>query len=175
MSKVIVRGFECDIMIQEITKAQFQQLLKTGRQSPAWATLEEDIMSQTLLYGFTFDIQSINFDVQVNGKDRTDLAIDALSKTPAPVVRHQVQEPKGYYIVRDTWTSEAFWGLEIPGRFSPNKLQFLVGEVAVPDGTFRCLVGVGYDGVELQRDSQAHSSDDIYLVGPDGARLPMPV
>lgn len=174
MSKVIVRGFECDVMIQEITKTQFHQIQKSGRNSPAWAALEDDLMSQTLLYGFTFDIQSINFEVQVNGKDRTDIAIDTLSKTPEPVVRHALPDTKGYYVVRDTWTPEAYWGLEIKGRFSPDKLQFLVGEVAVPDGTFRCLVGVGYDGVELDRDSQVQSSDDIYLVGPDGQRIPIP-
>jgi hypothetical protein len=174
MSKVIVRGFECDVMIQEITKSQFNQIQKNGRNSAAWAALEEDLMSQTLLYGFTFDIQSINFEVQVNGKDRTDLAIETLSKTPEPVVRHTMPDTKGYYLVRDTWTADAYWGLEIQGRFAPGKLQFLVGEVAVPDGTFRCLVGVGYDGVELDRDSQVQSSDDIYLVGPDGNRIPIP-
>ena len=139
MSKVIVKGFECDVMIMEITKAQYNQIAKDGRKSKAWAALEEDLLSQTLLYGFTFDIQSINFEVQVDGKDRTDLAVESLSKCPDPAVRHAVSNPKGYYLVRDTWTPEAYWGLDVKGRFSPEKLQFLTGEVAVLDGSF--LVG----------------------------------
>lgn len=174
MSKVIVKGFECDVMIMEITKAQYEQIKKDGRESKAWASLEEDIMSQTLLYGFTFDIQTINFQVQVNGKDRTDLAIQSLSKCPAPAVRHAVKNPKGYYLVRDTWTPEAFWGLEIKGRFGADKLQFLVGEVAVPDGSFRCLVGVGYNGVELNREPPTQYTDDLYVVGPDQVRVAIP-
>jgi hypothetical protein len=174
MSKIIVRGFECDVMIQEVTKTQFQQIQKSGRDSKAWQALEEDLMTQTLLYGFTFDIQTINFEVQVDGEDRTDLAVKTLSEAPEPAVRYQVANPKGYYLVRDTWTSEAFWGLDTKGRFRPDLLQFLVGEVAVPDGSYRCLVGVGYDGVELNRDSNVQSSDDVYLVGPDHARIPIP-
>ncbi|WVN41355.1 hypothetical protein AOB54_07685 [beta proteobacterium MWH-UniP1] len=175
MSKVIVKGFECDIMIMEITKAQYNQIKKDGRHSKAWASLEEDLMSQTLLYGFTFDVDALNFQVQVNGKDRTDLAIQILGKCPAPVVRHAVSNPKGYYLVRDTWTPEAFWGLDIKGRFSPEKLQFLTGEVAVPDGSFRCLVGVGYNGVELNREPPSQYTDDLYLVGPDHVRVPVSV
>lgn len=175
MSKIIVRGFECDVMIMEITKAQYTQIKKHGRNSKAWPELEDDVMAQTLLYGFTFDVEAINFQVQVNGKDRTDLAIAALGKCPAPVVRHTVSNPKGYYLVRDTWTPEAYWGLDIKGRFSPEKLQFLTGEVAVPDGSFRCLVGVGYNGVELNREPPSQYTDDLYLVGPDQVRVPIPV
>ena len=175
MSKVIVKGFECDIMIMEITKTQFNQIAKYGRHCKAWSLLEEDLMSQTLLYGFTFDIESINFEVKVNGKDQSALAFKTLSKCPAPVVRHAVSNPKGYYLVRDTWTPEAFWGLDIKGRFSPEKLQFLTGEVAVPDGSFRCLVGVGYNGVELNREPPSQYTDDLYLVGPDQVRVPIPV
>ncbi len=174
MSKVIVKGFECDVMILEITKAQYSQIVKNGRESKAWASLEDDLMSQTLLYGFTFDIQSINFEVQVDGKDRTDLAVQSLSKCPEPAVRHAVSNPKCYYLVRDTWTPQAYWGLDVKGRFSPEKLQFLTGEVAVPDGSFRCLVGVGYDGVELNREPPTQFTDDVYLVGPDQVRIAIP-
>lgn len=174
MSKVIVKGFECDVMIMEITKAQCNQIAKDGRKSKAWAALEEDLLSQTLLHGFTFDIQSINFEVQVDGKDRTDLAVESLSKCPDPAVRHAVSNPKGYYLVRDTWTPEAYWGLDVKGRFSPEKLQFLTGEVAVPDGSFRCLVGVGYDGVELNREPPTQYTDDLYLVGPGQVRIAIP-
>ncbi len=174
MSKVIVKGFECDVMVMEITKVQFNQIAKNGRNCKAWQALEEDLLSQTLLYGFTFDVETINFQVQANGKDRSDLAMTALGQCPAPVVRHAVANPKGYYLVRDTWTPEAFWGLEFTGRFDPEKLQFLVGEVAVPDSTFRCLVGVGYNGVELNRMAPTQFTDDIYLVGPDRVRRPVP-
>lgn len=173
MSRVSITGYECDVMVMEITKPQFNQISKNGRSSKAWESLEESLMSQTLLYGFTFDIEVINFQVQADGQDCSELAMAVFSKPPAPVVRHTIANSKGYYLVRDTWTPEACWALDFKGRFEAQKLQFLVGEVAVPDGTFRRLTAMGYNGVELPRLAPARFTDDIYLVGPDKVRRPI--
>jgi len=175
MSLISATGFECDVMVLEITKTQFNQLAKSGRNCKAWEDLHDDLMNQTLLYGFTFDVQSINFVVHVGGKNRTDLALSALGNIPAAsVVRQPVSNPKGYHLVRDTWTTDAVWGLETNGRFNAKKLEFQVDEIAIPDGSYRSLVGIRYDGIEMARNPDRHYRDDVYLVGPDGARIVLP-
>lgn len=172
MSKITATGFECDVMVLEITKTQFSQLAKSGRNCKAWENLHDDLMNQALLYGFTFDVQSINFEVHVGGKNRTGLAVTALSQIPAAsIVRQSVSSPKGHYLVRDTWTTDARWSLETKERFNPKKLEFQVDEIAIPDGSYRSLVGISYDGVEMERNPECNFRDDVYLVGPDGARI----
>lgn len=175
MSEIIATGFECDVMYLEITKTQFNQIAKSGRHCKAWQGLQENLMNQTLLYGFTFDIQSINFEVNVSGKNRTDLAVAALGRIlVSSIVRQPIPNPNGHYLVRDTWTPGAIWLHDTKGRFSAAKLEFQVDEIAIPDGSYRSLVGISYDGVELDRNPECVFRDDVYLVGPDQVRMVIP-
>lgn len=175
MSKtvIITEGHMYETMFIELTKEQFDDISKNGKEADSWAEVEEEIYGDSRINGYTFDKERVNFTVDVNGEDHIDLAMAFLeeAKKSMPYIESLPKKKGARYLVFEKWCRGGFRRLEIDDDFDPAELGFSIDGLEMPDGTYRAVIEVNYRGDYLDFESSWTKDSDLYLVNPDKKRV----
>ena len=172
-TKLITEGHMYETMFVELTKEQFDDIAKNGQEADSWSEVEDEIYGDSLINGYTFDKEQVNFTVDVNGEDRKDLAMVFLeeAKKSMPYIDELPADQNSHYLVFEKWCRGGFCRLEINDDFDPAELDFSIEALEMPDGTYRAVIDVTYGGEYLEFESSWTTDEDLYLVGPDKKRV----
>ena len=160
-------------MFIELTQEQFEDLAENGEDADDWGELEEEICDDSLINGYSFELDRVNFSVSVGSTDRTDLAIKFLAETMQSVSESDVSSEgfDSHYLVFEKRSGSGVQTIEIDADFDPVLLDFMIDELEMPDGSFRKVINVTYDGDDFEFQSSWTKSEHMYLVGPDKKRV----
>ena len=182
---IFISGDMYECMYLTITESQFNELASIGKDeneeglvlddSEAWCELEDEIMGDSVINGFTFNDSYANFIVTVGSEEQPAL-IGNFIRSNAPLfsnasVKSPITQPKSFYLILEKWSKRGVKSVTIQSAFDRDSLSLSVDDCVLPTGEQRLVADLcyGYDDFEFSWSQT--SNEELYVYCSDGVRI----
>lgn len=172
---ISVDGDIYEMNMIQITTDQFKVLTEgKGRDSDVWYELEEELMSDALINGFTYSEDGPNFSIFVDGNEQPgikNIPVDANveGSKSSPITQLDTKE-NIYYLIVEKYSKRARFHLEIEDEFNPANLRLIVDNQELPDGSIQSVVSPYYDDLEFEFDESWPGCEELYILTSENER-----
>jgi len=175
MQTIVVEGDLYEMNMVQITENQFKVLTAgVGRDADFWEELEEELMSDALISGFTYSEEGPNFRVYVNGQeypDINDISVSTYVEGQENVLGSQAKQmEKTYHLIVEKFSKRAQIHLEIEGEFYSEKLGVAVDTQELPDGSIQSVLSPYYMDLDFEFDESWTGCEEIYILTSESER-----
>ena len=160
----------------QITENQFKILNKDEDDNDIRYELEEELMGDSLINGFSYSEDGPDFDIYLDDNEEPIETGGILIDTSPEGIEYSVgiktkPKKKTYWMIGDSYSSNAEFYLKINGEFNLEKLTLSFDYCRLPDGSVRSVVTPHYDHQCFDIDGSYMSDNDIYILTSEGERF----
>lgn len=182
---IFISGDMYECMYLTITESQFNELATIGKDeneeglvlddSEAWSELEDDIMGDSVINGFTFNNSYANFIVTVGSEEQPAL-IGNFIRSNAPLfsnagVKSLTTQPKSFYLILEKWSKRGVKSVTIESAFDQDSLSLSVDDCVLPTGEQRLVADLSYGNDDFEFSWSQTSNEELYVYCSDGVRI----
>ncbi len=172
-----INGEMYEMNMIKVSEETIEQLIKArDSEDDFWESLEEvhdEIMGDSLINGFTFTNDHVNFKIYVDGESHPELGktfIKSLKDTDSISVR--VGDNTAHYLVYEQWSSNGSVSLSLDeDDFDWDNLDLSIEAESLPDGVLRRVVDPYYDGEDFEFEGNTTKKTHLYVIKSDGSRI----
>ena len=174
---ISVEGDLYEMNMVQITEDQFKELTEgAGRESNFWNTLEEELLGDSLINGFTYSEDGPNFRVYVDDQEYPgviDIPVsDSVQGQDSPPRSQAKPSDKTYHLVVEKFAMKAQLQLDIKEEFDPARLEVVVDNQEFPDGSIQSVLSLFYGAQDFDFSFEKSwtGCDEIYIITSDGEK-----
>ena len=173
---IFIRGTVEELNMLQITENQFKILNKDEDDNDIRYELEEELMGDSLINGFSYSEDGPDFDIYLDDNEEPIETGGILIDTSPEGIEYSVgiktkPKKKTYWMIGDSYSSNAEFYLKINGEFNLEKLTLSFDYCRLPDGSVRSVVTPHYDNQHFDIDGSYMSDNDIYILTSEGERF----
>ena len=173
---IFIRGTVEELNMLQITENQFKILNKDEDDNDIRYELEEELMGDSLINGFSYSEDGPDFDIYLDDNEEPIETGGILIDTSPEGIEYSVciktkPKKKTYWMIGDSYSSNAEFYLKINGEFNLEKLTLSFDYCRLPDGSVRSVVTPHYDHQCFDIDGSYMSDNDIYILTSEGERF----
>lgn len=174
---ILISGEMYEMNMIKVSEETIEQLIKArDGEDDLWDELEEvhdEIMGDSLINGFTFNNDHVNFKIYVDGEPYPELGktfIKSLKDIDSISVR--VGANTAHYLVYEQWSINGSISLSLDeDDFDLDNLDLSIETESLPDGALRRVVDPYYDGEDFEFNGNTTKETHLYVVKSDGSRI----
>jgi hypothetical protein len=174
---ILISGEMYEMNMIEVSEETIEQMVKAREsEDDFWDDLEEvheDIMGDSLINGFTFNNDHVNFKVYVDGESHPELGktfIKSLKDTDS--ILGNVKPNTVHYLVYEQWSINGSISLSLDeDDFDLDNLELSIETELLPDGTVRMVVDPYYDSEDFEFEGNTTKKYCLYVIKSDGSRI----
>ena len=174
---ILISGEMYEMNIIKVSEETIDQLIKAkDREEDLWEDLDEiydEIMGDSLINGFTFNNDHVNFKIYVDGEPQPELSntfIKSLKDTDS--ISRNVMASTAHYLVYEQWSINGSVRLSLDeDDFDLDNLDLSIEIESLPDGVVRRVVDPYYDGEDFEFDGNTTKETRLYVIKSDGSRI----
>ena len=160
----------------QITENQFKILNKDEDDNDIRYELEEELMGDSLINGFSYSEDGPDFDIYLDDNEEPIETGGILIDTSPEGIEYSVgiktkPKKKTYWMIGDSYSRKAEFYLKINDEFNLEKLTLSFDYCRLPDGSVRSVVTPHYDHQCFDIDGSYMSDNDIYILTSEGERF----
>ena len=174
---ISVEGDLYEMNMVQITEDQFKELTEgAGRESNFWNALEEELLGDALINGFTYSEDGPNFRIYVDDQEYLgviDIPIsDSVQGQDNPSRSQARPSDKTYHLVVEKFAMKAQLQLDTKEEFDPARLEVVVDNQEFPDGSIQSVLSLFYGAQDFDFSFEKSwaGCDEIYIITSDGER-----
>jgi hypothetical protein len=175
--KILICGEMYEMNMITVSEETIEQLIKArDSEEDLWDDLEEvhdEIMGDSLINGFTFNNDHVNFKIYVDGESQPELGktfIKSLKDTIS--TSSDVTSNTAHYLVYEQWSINGSVSLSLDeDDFDLDNLDLSIETESLPDGTVRRVVDPYYDGEDFEFEGNTTKEAHLYVIKSDGSRI----
>jgi hypothetical protein len=184
-TEISISGDMYECMFLNISKDQFKELASIGNSdgdddllledSEAWMELEDEIMGDSKINGFTFDGSGANFNVTVGSEQQIKFVEDFI-KENSPILNespsvNSKSKTKSYYLIFEKWSKRGQKSVTIKSKFDASQLNLNIDDCVLPTGKNRVVADLSYGVEDLNFDQSFTTNEELYVYCSDGQRV----
>ena len=184
-TEISISGDMYECMFLNISKDQFEELASIGDadgdddlildDSEAWMELEDEIMGDSKINGFTFDGSGANFNVTVGSEQQIKFVEDFI-KENSPILNespsvNSKSKTKSYYLIFEKWSKRGQKSVTIKSKFDASQLNLNIDDCVLPTGKNRVVADLSYGVEDLNFDQSFTTNEELYVYCSDGQRV----
>jgi hypothetical protein len=184
-TEISISGDMYECMFLSISKDQFKELASIGNSdgdddllledSEAWMELEDEIMGDSKINGFTFDGSGANFNVTVGSEQQIKFVEDFIKENSpilneSPLVNSK-SKTKSYYLILEKWSKRGQKSVTIKSKFDASQLNLNVDDCVLPTGKNRVVADLSYGVEDLNFEQSFTTNEELYVYCSDGQRV----
>ena len=161
---ISVEGDLYEMNMVQITEDQFKELTEgAGRESNFWNALEEELLGDALINGFTYSEDGPNFRIYVDDQEYLgviDIPIsDSVQGQDNPSRSQARPSDKTYHLVVEKFAMKA-------------RLEVVVDNQEFPDGSIQSVLSLFYGAQDFDFSFEKSwaGCDEIYIITSDGEK-----
>lgn len=174
---ILISGEMYEMNMIEVSEETIEQMVKArDSEDDFWDDLEEvheEIMGDSLINGFTFNNDHVNFKVYVDGESHPELGktfIKSLKDTDS--ILGNVKPNTVHYLVYEQWSINGSVSLSLDeDDFDLDNLELSIETELLPDGAVRMVVDPYYDGEDFEFEGSTTKRYCLYVIKSDGSRI----
>lgn len=174
-TSITINGNTYEMNMVEISEEQFNILNEEGCESETWRELEEELMGDSLINGFTYSDNGPHFSVYVKNKrleDFSKVLVSGYREGYENSASTQIKPTeKTYHLVYEKYCKKARFHLELSGKFNPANLELSFEYQNLPDGGKRSVVWLSHAPLDFEFIESWTDSEEIYILTSDGERF----
>jgi hypothetical protein len=174
---ILISGEMYEMNMIEVSEETIELLIKArDSEDDFWDDLEEvhdEIMGDSLINGFTFNNDHVNFKVYVDGESHPELGktfIKSLKDTDS--ISARVGANTAHFLVYEQWSDDGSLSLSLDeDDFDLDNLDLSIETESLPDGAIRRVVDPYYDGEDFEFEGSSTKETRLYVIKTDGSRI----
>ena len=174
---ILISGEMYEMNMIEVSSEIVEQLIKArDSEEDLWDDLEEihdQIMDDSLINGFTFNNEYVNFKIYVDGESHPELGktfIKSLKDTDS--ISGNVRAKTAHFLVYEQWSINGSVSLSLDeDDFALDNLDLSIETELLPDGAVRMVVDPYYDGEDFEFEGSTTKETRLYVIKSDGSRI----
>jgi hypothetical protein len=174
---ILISGEMYEMNMIKVSEEIIEQLIKArDSEEDLWDELDEvhdEIMGDSLINGFTFNNDHVNFKIYVDGESQPELGktfIKSLKDTDS--ISSNVTARTAHFLVYEQWSSNGSVSLSLDeDDFDLDNLDLSIETESLPDGAIRMVVDPYYDGEDFEFEGNTTKETRLYVIKSDGSRI----
>ena len=174
---ILINGEMYEMNMIEVSEETIEQLIKARDSDDyLWDDLEEvhdEIMGDSLINGFTFNHDHVNFKIYVDGESHPELGktfIKSLKDTDS--ISSNVTANTAHFLVYEQWSDDGSISLSLDeDDFDLDNLDLSIERESLPDGIIRRVVDPYYDSEDFEFEGSRTKETRLYVIKSDGSRI----
>ncbi len=174
---ILISGEMYEMNMITVSEEIIEQLIKArDSEDDFWDNLEEvhdEIMGDSLINGFTFNDDHVNFKIYVDGESHPELGktfIKSLKDTDS--ISSNVTTNTAHFLVYEQWSINGSISLSLDeDDFDLDNLDLSIETESLPDGAVRRVVDPYYDGEDFEFEGSTTKETHLYVIKSDGSRI----
>jgi|APGre2960657373_1045057.scaffolds.fasta_scaffold01972_5 hypothetical protein len=161
-----VEGSMYEANYLEITDRQYKDLRAKGERSKTWKKIEDRLLDDSLINGFTFSHDYPHFDMNIGVeglKRKVDEWFGELMNSEIDPDALRTIQPNKKWLVFEKWCDGGYLTMTLNDEFDPAKLEIGHEIIEMPNGRFRWVAEIAYGGECLSFQSSMTRCEETYV------------
>lgn len=157
----------------ELTERQYQDLRAKGERSKTWKKIEDRLLDDSLINGFTFSHEYPHFDMNIGTqglKNRIDEWFMELMNSDFDPDALRTIPPNKRWVIFEKWCDGGYLTMTLNEEFDPEKLDISHEMIEMPNGKFRYVAEITYGGEYLNFQSSMTRCEETYVYSEEDGR-----
>jgi hypothetical protein len=174
---ILISGEMYEMNMIEVSEEVIDQLIKARDSGDdLWDDLEEfhdQIMGDSLINGFTFNDDHVNFKIYIGGESHPELGKTFIkSLKDVDLVSRVLTANTAHFLVYEQWSDNGSISLSLDeDDFDLDSLDLSIESETLPDGVVRRVVDPYYDGEDFEFEGGWSKEVRLYVIKSDGSRI----
>lgn len=174
---ILISGEMYEMKMIEVSEETIQRLIKARySEDDLWEGLEEvhdKIMGDSLINGFTFNNDHVNFKIYVDGESHPKLGKTFIKSLRGPEpISSNIKPNTVHFLIYEQWSDDGSISLSLDeDDFDLSNLELSIETESLPDGVVRKVVDPYYDGEDFEFEGSRSKEVRLYVIKSDGTRI----